>query len=32
MCSRTKHPELGLGLVTTVTSKHYWVTLTQSGL
>jgi hypothetical protein len=30
--SRIKHPELGLGVVTNVTSKHYWVTFIDSGL
>ncbi len=30
--SRIKHPELGLGVVTNVTSKHYWVTFIESGL
>ena len=30
--SRIKHPELGLGVVTNVTPKHYWVTFIDSGL
>jgi len=30
--SRIKHPDLGLGVVTNVTSKHYWVTFIESGL
>ncbi len=30
--SRIKHPEHGLGVVTNVTSKHYWVTFIESGL
>jgi hypothetical protein len=30
--SRIKHPEYGLGVVTNVTSKHYWVTFIESGL
>ena len=30
--SRIKHPELGLGVVTNVTSKHYWVTFIESGI
>ena len=30
--SRIKHPEFGLGVVTNVTSKHYWVTFIESGL
>lgn len=30
--SRIKHPELGLGVVTNVTSKHYWVTFIENGL
>ena len=30
--SRIKHPELGMGVVTNVTSKHYWVTFIESGL
>lgn len=30
--SRIKHPEHGLGVVTNVTSKMYWVTFIDSGL
>lgn len=30
--SRIKYPEYGLGVVTNVTSKHYWVTFIESGL
>lgn len=30
--SRIKHQELGLGVVTNVTSKHYWVTFIENGL
>jgi hypothetical protein len=30
--SRIKHPEYGLGVVTNVTAKHYWVTFIESGL
>jgi hypothetical protein len=30
--SRIKHPDYGLGVVTNVTSKHYWVTFIESGL
>ncbi len=30
--SRIKHPELGLGVVTNVTSIHYWVTFIEGGL
>ena len=30
--SRIKHPEFGLGVVTNVTSKHYWVTFMENGL
>lgn len=30
--SRIKHPEYGVGVVTNVTSKHYWVTFIESGL
>ena len=30
--SRIKHAEHGLGVVTNVTSKHYWVTFIDSGL
>lgn len=30
--SRIKHPELGLGVVTNVTSKQYWVTFIEDGL
>jgi len=30
--SRIKYPGLGLGVVTNVTSKHYWVTFIESGL
>jgi len=30
--SRIKHPEYGLGVVTNVTSKHYWVTFMENGL
>ncbi|MEC4048277.1 hypothetical protein OX284_002450 [Flavobacterium sp. SUN046] len=30
--SRIKHPELGIGVVTNVTSKHYWVTFIESGI
>ncbi len=30
--SRIKHSEFGLGVVTNVTSKHYWVTFIESGI
>jgi len=30
--SRIKHIEFGLGVVTNVTSKHYWVTFIENGL
>lgn len=30
--SRIKHPDLGLGVVTNLTSKHYWVTFIENGL
>jgi len=30
--SRINHPEYGLGVVTNVTSKHYWVTFIDNGL
>ncbi|QXP53008.1 MULTISPECIES: hypothetical protein [unclassified Cellulophaga] len=30
--SRIKHAEYGLGAVTNVTSKHYWVTFMENGL
>lgn len=30
--SRIKHPEFGLGVVTNVTSKHYWITFIENGL
>ncbi|TSE04077.1 MULTISPECIES: hypothetical protein [Aquimarina] len=30
--SRIKHPEFGLGVVTNVTSKMYWVTFIENGL
>ena len=30
--SRIKHAEYGLGVVTNVTSKHYWVTFIENGL
>lgn len=30
--SRIKHPELGLGVVTNVTAKQYWVTFIEDGL
>src|SRR5690606_25589153 len=30
--SRINHPEFGKGVVTNVTSKHYWVTFIGSGL
>ena len=30
--SRIKHEEFGLGVVTNVTSKHYWVTFIENGL
>lgn len=30
--SRIKHPEYGFGVVTNVTSKHYWVTFIENGL
>ena len=30
--SRIKHSEFGLGVVTNVTSKHYWVTFIETGL
>ena len=30
--SRIDHPEFGKGVITNVTSKHYWVTFIDSGL
>ena len=30
--SRIHHPEFGKGVVTNVTSKHYWVTFIENGL
>ncbi len=30
--SRIKHSEFGLGVVTNVTAKHYWVTFIEKGL
>ncbi|RXP64421.1 hypothetical protein EC396_00125 [Lutibacter sp. HS1-25] len=30
--SRIKHVEFGLGVVTNVTTKHYWVTFIENGL
>ncbi|MFD2552208.1 hypothetical protein ACFSQP_10310 [Bizionia sediminis] len=30
--SRINHPEYGKGVITNVTSKHYWVTFIESGL
>lgn len=30
--SRIKHAEFGLGVVTNVTAKHYWVTFIENGL
>tara|TARA_R110002126_G_scaffold157104_1_gene304615 strand:+ start:48440 stop:48967 length:528 start_codon:yes stop_codon:yes gene_type:complete len=30
--SRIEHSEFGLGVVTNVTSKHYWVTFIENGL
>ncbi|MDP3313901.1 hypothetical protein [Lutibacter sp.] len=30
--SRIKHPEFGMGVVTNLTAKHYWVTFIESGL
>lgn len=30
--SRINHPEFGKGVVTNITSKHYWVTFIDSGL
>ena len=30
--SRINHPEFGKGVVTNVSSKHYWVTFIDSGL
>src|SRR5690606_29231019 len=30
--SRINHPEFGKGVVTNVTSKHYWVTFIEKGL
>lgn len=30
--SRVKHSEHGLGVVTNVTSKHYWITFIENGL
>lgn len=30
--SRIQHPEFGKGVVTNVTSKHYWVTFIEKGL
>jgi hypothetical protein len=30
--SRINHPEFGLGVVTNVSSRHYWVTFIENGL
>lgn len=30
--SRIKHPEFGMGVITNVSSKHYWVTFIEDGL
>lgn len=30
--SRIKHNEFGIGVVTNITSKHYWVTFMENGL
>ena len=30
--SRIKHPELGIGVITNVSDRHYWVTFIDSGL
>lgn len=30
--SRVKHPEYGMGVVTNLTSKHYWITFIENGL
>lgn len=30
--SRIKHPDYGAGVITNVTSRHYWVTFIDSGL
>ena len=30
--SRIEHPEYGKGVVTNITSKHYWVTFLENGL
>lgn len=30
--SRIEHPEYGKGVITNVTSRHYWVTFIESGL
>ncbi|SDB26453.1 hypothetical protein SAMN03097699_0379 [Flavobacteriaceae bacterium MAR_2010_188] len=30
--SRINHPEFGKGVITNVTSKHYWVTFIENGL
>ncbi|WP_282786912.1 hypothetical protein [Flavobacterium croceum] len=30
--SRIKHVELGLGVITNVTNKHYWVTFIENGI
>ncbi|WP_405608480.1 hypothetical protein [Polaribacter sp. Asnod1-A03] len=30
--SRIEHPQFGLGVITNVTSKHYWVTFIKDGL
>ena len=30
--SRIDHPDYGKGVVTNVTSKHYWVTFLEKGL
>jgi len=30
--SRINHPEMGKGVVTNVTSRHYWVTFIENGL
>jgi hypothetical protein len=30
--SRIKHPDYGIGVITNVSSKHYWVTFVEKGL
>ena len=30
--SRIKHPQYGIGVITNVSSKYYWVTFVEKGL